>query len=53
MTNGVTNGAMNRKLLFIFGPLTGVVMFAAVVMIAMFLTNREYKDPYRAPAVIG
>ena len=35
------NGAMNRKLLFVLGPVTGVVMFAAVVMIATFLTNRE------------
>lgn len=45
------NGAMNRKLLFIFGPLTGLVMFGAVVLIATLLTNREYKDPYRAPTV--
>ncbi|HEX2462679.1 MAG TPA: cytochrome ubiquinol oxidase subunit I, partial [Vicinamibacterales bacterium] len=44
------NGAMNRKLLFVLGPITGVVMFAAVVMIATFLTNREYREPYRAPA---
>jgi cytochrome d ubiquinol oxidase subunit I len=44
------NGAMNRKLLFVLGPVTGVVMFAAVVMIATFLTNREYREPYRAPA---
>src|SRR4026209_2172074 len=44
------NGAMNRKLLFIFGPVTGLVIFAGVVLIATFLTNREYKEPYRAPA---
>jgi len=44
------NGAMNRKLLFVLGPVTGVVMFAGVVMIATFLTNREYTEPYRAPA---
>ena len=44
------NGAMNRKLLFVLGPITGVVMFAAVVLIATFLTNREYREPYRAPA---
>src|SRR5688572_8851962 len=43
------NGAMNRKLLFVIGPVTGVVMFAAVVLIATFLTNREYREPYRAP----
>ena len=46
------NGVMNRKLLFVLGPVTGLVMFAGVVMIATFLTNREYKDPYRAPAAI-
>jgi cytochrome bd-type quinol oxidase subunit 1 len=50
VANGLMNGAMNRKLLFIFGPITGVVMFAAVVIIATFLTNREYTEPYRAPA---
>ena len=46
------NGVMNRKLLFVLGPVTGLVMFAAVVMIATFLTNREYKEPYRAPSAI-
>ena len=50
MTNGVMNGAMNRKLLFIFGPVTGVVMFAAVVWMASQLMNREYKEPYRVPS---
>ena len=50
MSNGVMNGAMNRKLLFIFGPVTGIVMFLAVVWMASQLTNREYKEPYRAPA---
>jgi cytochrome bd ubiquinol oxidase subunit I len=44
------NGVMNRKLLFVLGPVTGVVMFVAVVLIATFLTNREYREPYRAPA---
>jgi cytochrome bd-type quinol oxidase subunit 1 len=43
---------MNRTVLFVLGPVTGVVMFAAVVMIATFLTNREYKEPYRAPAAV-
>ncbi|MGQ0732294.1 MAG: cytochrome ubiquinol oxidase subunit I [Acidobacteriota bacterium] len=43
---------MNRKLLFVLGPVTGVVMFVGVVMVATFLTNREYKEPYRAPAAI-
>src|SRR5688500_3441855 len=44
------NGALNRKLLFVLGPAAGVAMFAAVVLIATFLTSREYKEPYRAPA---
>ena len=46
------NGVLKRRLLFVVGPFTGLVMFASVVMIAMFLTNREYKEPYRAPATI-
>jgi cytochrome bd-type quinol oxidase subunit 1 len=41
-----------RKLLFVAGPITGVVMFVAVVLIATFLTDREYREPYRAPAEI-
>jgi cytochrome bd-type quinol oxidase subunit 1 len=50
VSNGVMNGAMNRKMLFVLGPATGIVMFIGVVLIAMLLTNREYKEPYRAPA---
>lgn len=50
MANGVMNGVMNRRLLFVAGPATGVVMFAVVVFIATFLTSREYRDPYRVPA---
>ena len=46
------NGVMNRKLLFVLGPVTGLVMFGAVLMVATFLTNREYKEPYRAPAAV-
>ena len=46
------NGGLNRKLLFVLGPVTGVIMFAGVVFIATFLTNREYKEPYRAPAAV-
>ena len=45
------NGVMNRKLLFVLGPVTGLVMFAGVLLIATFLTDREYRAPYRAPAV--
>jgi cytochrome bd ubiquinol oxidase subunit I len=44
------NGVMNRKLLFVLGPVTGVVMFVGVVLIATFLTNREYTQPHRAPS---
>jgi cytochrome bd-type quinol oxidase subunit 1 len=44
---------MNRKLLFVLGPVTGVAMFVAVVMIATFLTNREYSQPYRAPSAVA
>ena len=36
------NGLMNRKLLFVLGPINGLVMFAAVVLFETFLTNREY-----------
>ena len=44
------NGVLTRTLLFVLGPVTALVMFAAVVVIATFLTNREYREPYRAPA---
>ena len=44
------NGVMNRKLLFVLGPLAGIVMFAGAVLMASWLMNREYKEPYRAPA---
>jgi cytochrome d ubiquinol oxidase subunit I len=50
VTNGTMNGLMNRKMAFIFGPLTVLVMFGAVVWMASQLMSREYKDPYRAPA---
>jgi cytochrome bd-type quinol oxidase subunit 1 len=43
------NAVVNRRLRLVLGPATGVAMFAAVVMIATFLTNREYREPYRAP----
>ena len=46
------NGKLNKKLLFVLGPVTGVVMFIAVVGIATFLTNREYREPYRAPVSV-
>src|SRR5690349_15333408 len=44
------NGVMHRKLLFVLGPATALIIFAGVVLIATFLTNREYTEPYRAPA---
>ena len=51
MTNGVMNGAMNRKLLILLGPVAGIVMFVAVVWIAsLFVSHDEYREPYRAPA---
>ena len=49
MSNGVMNGAMNRKLLFVLGPVAGIVMFAAVVMMVSYLLRNEYREPYRAP----
>jgi cytochrome bd-type quinol oxidase subunit 1 len=49
MTNGVMNGAMNRKVLFLLGPVTGLLMFGAVVWVASTLVSREYREPYRAP----
>src|SRR5688572_6465113 len=41
---------MKRKLPILLSPVVGVVLFGVVVLIATFLTNREYKEPYRAPA---
>ena len=49
MFNG--NGVMNRKVLFVLGPITAIVMFAATVQMVSLLVSREYKEPYRAPAV--
>jgi cytochrome bd-type quinol oxidase subunit 1 len=46
------NGIMNRKLLFVLGPLTALLMFGGVVMVVSLLLNREYKEPYKAPAAI-
>ena len=46
------NGVTSRKLLFVLGPVAGLLMFVGVVMIAKLLTNREYKAPYRAPAAV-
>ena len=42
---------MNRKLLFLVGPIAGIVMFVAVVWMAtVFVSHSEYRDQYRAPA---
>jgi cytochrome bd-type quinol oxidase subunit 1 len=46
----VLNGAMNRKVLFLLGPVAGIIMFAGAIWIASTLVSKEYKDPYRAPA---
>jgi len=39
VTNGVMNGALNRKVLFLLGPVAVLVMFAAVVWMASQLMN--------------
>ncbi len=44
------NAVTKRRLLFILGPVAGVVVFAGTVWIASLLVSREYKAPYRAPA---
>jgi cytochrome d ubiquinol oxidase subunit I len=45
------NGAMNRKVLILLGPVAGIVMFLGVVwMASVFVGHNEYKEPYRAPA---
>ena len=44
------NGTMNRKMLFLFGPVAGIVMFVAVIWMASQLMSREYRDPYRVPS---
>ena len=45
------NGAANRKLLILLGPVVGILMFIGAVWMAAGLASRnEYKDPYRAPA---
>ena len=50
MTNGVMNGAMNRKVLFVVGPVAGLLMFAAVIWGVSQFTKIEYKEPYRVPS---
>ncbi len=45
------NGATQRKLLLLFGPVAGIAMFVLVVWVAMsFVSHNEYRDTYRAPA---
>jgi cytochrome d ubiquinol oxidase subunit I len=44
------NGAMDRKVRVLLGPVAGVLMFAGAVWIASTLVSREYKEPNRAPA---
>ena len=50
MTNGVMNGAMNRKVLFLVGPVAGLLMFAAVIWGVSQFSSLEYKEPYKAPS---
>ena len=50
MSNGLMNGAMNRKVMLLLGPVAGLLMFAGAVWIASTLVSREYKEPYRAPS---
>jgi cytochrome bd-type quinol oxidase subunit 1 len=53
VTNGPGNGAMNRKLGIVLGPVLGLGMFIAVVWMATrFVNQYEYKDAYRAPASV-
>ena len=44
------NGTLNRKMLFVLGPVTALVMFGGAVFTAWMLVSREYREPYRAPA---
>ncbi len=44
------NVVMNRRLLFLAGPVVALAMFGGTVMMVSWLLNREYKEPYRAPA---
>jgi cytochrome bd ubiquinol oxidase subunit I len=50
VTNGLMNGAMNRKVMVLLGPVAGLLMFAGAVWIASTLVSREYREPYRAPS---
>jgi cytochrome bd-type quinol oxidase subunit 1 len=44
------NGVMNRKVLFVLGPVTALVMFGGVVMLVSLLLRGEFREPYRTPA---
>jgi cytochrome d ubiquinol oxidase subunit I len=43
------NALKNRRLLFLLGPVLGLVMFAAVAKTVSVVLSREYKQPYGAP----
>jgi cytochrome d ubiquinol oxidase subunit I len=45
-----TNLMKNRKVLFLLGPVLGLLMFLAVVKTVSVILSREYKQPYGAPA---
>jgi cytochrome d ubiquinol oxidase subunit I len=44
------NGVMNRKVLFVLGPVAALLMFAAAAKMVSLLLSREYREPYRAPS---
>jgi cytochrome d ubiquinol oxidase subunit I len=46
----VIDALKNRKVLFLLGPVLGLLMFAATVKMVSVVLSREYRDPYRAPA---
>jgi cytochrome bd-type quinol oxidase subunit 1 len=53
VTNGLNNGAMNRKLGIVLGPVLGLGMFIVVVWMATrFVNQYEYRDTYRTPASV-
>jgi cytochrome bd-type quinol oxidase subunit 1 len=44
------NAVMNRKTLFLLGPVVAIVMFGATVKMVSSLVSNEYREPYRVPA---
>ena len=47
----MANTVVNRKLLFLLGPVLALVMFLGTVkLVSVFVNRNEYKEPYRAAA---